>query len=89
MFFVLHKSKFSCVTSALPHSLFQLNGFQVLPGIDVRSVVNTVQGKGAESKKRDKHIKPGHCHSALGYQSSLKRLLADIRIVPNSRQFRR
>ena len=31
--------------------------------------MNTVNVKSAKSKERDKPIKPGHSHSALGYQS--------------------
>ena len=42
--------------------------------------------KERNQKKRDKPIKPGP--SALGYQSSLERLLADISIKLNALHFR-
>ena len=85
-FFVLDKSQFSRLTSDLPHSLFQLNAFLIFPCSELRNVVNTVNVKSAKSKERDKRIKPDY--SALGYQSSFKRLLAGISIMLNSLQFR-
>ena len=48
--------------------------------------MNTVNVKSAKSKERDKRIKPDY--SALGYQTSFKRLLAGISIMLNSLQFR-
>ena len=73
---VLHKQRFSRLTSDLHHSLLQLIG--------LRNVVNTFKVKIAKSKdqkKQGKHMKP--VHSALGYQSSLKLLLASISIMLN------
>ena len=50
-FFVVHKSRCSCLAPDLPHSLFQLNGFKILC-IELGNVVNTVNVKRIKSKTK-------------------------------------
>ena len=84
-FFVFHKSRFSRLASGLPHALFQLNGYYFHA---LNYVVQGIRSKSEQNQKqRDQHVKPDK-HSALGYQNSLKLLLAGISIMLNSLQFR-
>ena len=50
-FTVLHESQFSRLTSDLPHSLFQLNGFEILSRIEFRNELNAVNVKRSKSKE--------------------------------------
>ena len=52
-FFVFYRSRFSRLTSDLPHSLFHVNGFLILSRMELRNVVNTVKVK-EKNQKRDK-----------------------------------
>ena len=79
-FFVLRKSPFSRLTRDLPYSLFQLNRFKIFYRIELRNIVNTVNGKRAKLKETDKAR--SLINSLLGYQSSFASLLADISIKP-------
>ena len=60
-FFVLNKSKFSRLTTDLPHSVltYWILNFSL---IELRNVVNTVKVKAKfkDQKKQDKHINPGY-----------------------------
>ena len=51
MFSVSNKSRLSRLTSDLPHSLFQLNGFKIYSLDELHKIVNTVKVKGAKSKE--------------------------------------
>ena len=78
-FFILRKPRFTPLTSELPHSLSQLNGFSIILRVELRNVVNTVKTKRAKLKETGYTYKArSFSHSAVGYQSSLKRLFAGI-----------
>ena len=73
------------LTCDLPHSLFQLNGFYILSRIELCNVVNTVDVIRAKSKETGStHKSQSLSNSALGYQSPLERLLADISVKRSS-----
>ena len=88
-FFVLHKSHFSHLISDLCHTLFHLIRIWFFSRNHLLNVVNTVNVKSAKSKETLKTYKARSLsHSALGYQSSSKWLLADVSILLNIFQFR-
>ena len=68
LFLVIHKPQFSRLTSELPHSLFQLNGFSIHSRIELRNVLNNVKDKRAKLKETVKTDKVGSlCHWAFSY----------------------
>ena len=80
-FFVLHMPRLQRLTPDVSHSLFQLNGFQLLSLIELRNVLNPVKVK---SKNSNGTVytdnTPSITNGALNYPSSLKPLLAGISI---------
>ena len=88
-FFVLYKSQFSGLSSDIPHSHFSKSvDFEFFHALNYAMWIRAMS-KGAkliETVKTDKARSLSH--SALGYQSSLERFLAQKRFQLNSFQFR-